>query len=51
MATMTTVTVQTGKELYVSNGGMSMTKKVAGDTASIPTAEAVKLKAIGVVTY
>jgi hypothetical protein len=51
MATMTTVTVQTGKELYVSEGGMELVKKVAGETASIPTAEAVKLKAAGIVTY
>ena len=51
MAAMTTVTVQTGKELTINTGGCTLTKKVATETASIPTHQAAKLKAAGVVTY
>jgi hypothetical protein len=51
MAAMTTVTVQTNKELHLSKGGRAIVKKVATEQASIPTHEAVKLKAAGIVTY
>jgi hypothetical protein len=50
MAAMTTVTVSTNKELHISNG-RNITKKIATETASIPTHEAKKLKAAGIVTY
>lgn len=51
MAAYTTVTVATGKEIYVNVAGMGLVKKVATETVSIPTHEAVKLKAAGLVTY
>jgi len=49
MATMTTVTVATGKELTVAKGG-HLKKLTETQTASIPTADAVKLIAAGVVS-
>ena len=51
MAAVTTVTVETGKELTVNKGGCTLTKVAAGGTASIPTHQAAKLKAAGIVTY
>ena len=50
MASMTTVTVATGKVLTVSTG-QGLKKYVATNTVSIPTHQAAVLKAQGVVTY
>lgn len=50
-ASYTLVTVQTGKEYHYNAGGMGLKKYVAGDTLTIPTADAVKAKAAGLVTY
>lgn len=48
---MTVVTVATGKELTVSRGGGTIEKYTATQTVSIPTDQAAKLKAAGIVTY
>lgn len=51
MAAMTTVTVATGKKLVVSRGGARLEEYSATETVSIPTHEAARLKAQGIVTY
>lgn len=51
MATFTTVTVVTGKQIHVNIGGMGLTTYNGGDTVKIQTQDAVRFKAAGLVTY
>ncbi len=50
-AGFTVVTVATGKTITVNVGGQGLTTYVAGDTPTIQTADAVRFKAMGLVTY